>query len=77
MWAAVLLGLLLLLALIWYLIKHSFSPMPDPRRFAHQAHIVPNPNVGEGDIYRSLVVKDGPLHSEPFPGVRTLYDLFQ
>ena len=77
MWLTLLLIFLLVCVLALYLVKHSFSAMPDPRRFVQQSHIVPNSSIGEGDVYRSLAVKDGPLHSEPFPGVKTLYDLFQ
>ncbi len=45
-------------------------------KFRKQAHIIKTSKLNEGDVYRSLDVKDGPLLSEPFPGVTTLHEIF-
>lgn len=42
-----------------------------------QAHVVANRQLGQGDVYRSLEVGDGPLLTTPLPGVTTLFDIFQ
>ena len=76
MWGWLLI-LLLFVLLLLYAIKHSGAEMPPLQKFVRQAHIIRNPSVNEGDIYRAIDVKDGPLVSEPFPGVKTLFDLFK
>jgi hypothetical protein len=72
-WAAV----LAVVALVLWILNKPFSPPAASRaKLRKQSHIVQTHTLNEGSVYRSLDVKDGPLLSEPFPGVRTLHDIF-
>ena len=77
MWPLVVAIVLVVAALGLFLVLHSFSPEPDVKRLEKQSYIIKTAALNEGDVYRSMSVKDGELMSEPWPGVRTLYDIFQ
>ncbi len=59
---------------LWILNRPFAAPAASRAKLNKQAFIVHTPN--EGDVYRSLEVKNGSLLTEPFPGVRTLHDIF-
>ena len=77
MWLGFVLIAVLLVLLVVYAVKNSFSPMPDPYRYARQAHVVASAKVGEGDVYRAPETAGKALLAHPFPGVETLHDLFE
>lgn len=66
-------ALLASLAGLWFWL---WSPLRDSLKFKRQSHIIKTAKLNEGDVYRSMDVKDGPLLAEPFPGVKTLHDTF-
>ena len=64
-------------ALVLWILNLPFAAHVASRaKLRKQAHIIETHTLNEGDVYRSLDVQDGALVSEPFPGVRTLHEIF-
>lgn len=68
---------LAVVALVLWILNRPFASPAAPRAgLRKQSHLLQTHSANEGDVYRAVDVKDGPLLAEPFPGVQTLHDIF-